>query len=81
MYCAEQFDNDGSLVSAVLKNIKRVMAGEYSRELSVKVFDGQCRAAKQGHWRGGPAPYGYRRQLIDGDGKPACILQSGERKI
>ncbi len=29
LYCAEQFENDGSLVSAILKNIKRVMAGEY----------------------------------------------------
>ncbi len=35
-YCAEQFDNDGSLLSSIVKNIKRVMAAEYSRELSVK---------------------------------------------
>lgn len=34
-YCAEQFDNDGSLLSSIIKNIKRVMAAEYSRELSV----------------------------------------------
>jgi len=32
-YCAEQFDNDGSIGSILLKNVKRVMAGEYSREL------------------------------------------------
>ena len=32
-YCAEQFDNDGSLLSSIVKNIKRVMAAEYSREL------------------------------------------------
>src|SRR5215510_12733519 len=37
VYCAEQFDNDGSLISSIVKNIKRVMAAEYSRELSVKV--------------------------------------------
>jgi hypothetical protein len=36
-YCAEQFDNDGSLLSSIVKNIKRVMAAEYSRELGVKV--------------------------------------------
>src|SRR5882672_12616529 len=35
-YCAEQFENDGSMSSSVLKNIKRVMAAEYSRELSAK---------------------------------------------
>ena len=47
-YCAEQFDNDGSLPSTVMKNIKRAMAGEYSRELSAKVFTGQCRLIRLG---------------------------------
>ncbi|WP_164706480.1 recombinase family protein, partial [Pseudomonas viridiflava] len=42
-YCAEQFANDGSPLSNVVKNLKRMMAGEYSRELSVKVFAGQAR--------------------------------------
>lgn len=41
-YCAAQFENDGSPVSTIVKNIKRAMAGEYSRELSIKVFAGQC---------------------------------------
>ena len=39
-YCAEQFQNDESLPSSLMKTIKRTMAGEYSRELSVKVFAG-----------------------------------------
>ena len=30
-YCGEQFDNDGSIGSILLKNVERVMAGEYSR--------------------------------------------------
>ncbi len=47
-YCAEQFANDGSLPSTLLKTIKRTMAGEYSRELSVKVFAGQCRLIELG---------------------------------
>ncbi len=34
IYAAEQFSNDGSPMSTIVKNIKRVMAGEYSRELS-----------------------------------------------
>ncbi len=33
-YCAEQFENDGSPVSTIVKGVKRAMAGEYSRELS-----------------------------------------------
>ena len=42
-YVAEQFENDGSPVSTIVKGVKRAMAGEYSRELSAKVFAGQCR--------------------------------------
>ncbi len=42
-YCAEQFENDGSPPSTIVKSVKRAMAGEYSRELSAKVFAGQCR--------------------------------------
>jgi DNA invertase Pin-like site-specific DNA recombinase len=38
-YCAEQFENDGSPVSTIVKGVKRAMAGEYSRELSAKVFE------------------------------------------
>jgi DNA invertase Pin-like site-specific DNA recombinase len=33
-YCAEQFENDGSPVSTIVKGVKRAMAGEYSRELA-----------------------------------------------
>jgi hypothetical protein len=33
----EQFENDESMSSSVLKTLKRSMAAEYSRELSVKV--------------------------------------------
>lgn len=50
-FCAEQFDNDGSPVSTIIKGIKRAMAGEHSRELSAKVFAGQCRLRPAG---GGP---------------------------
>jgi DNA invertase Pin-like site-specific DNA recombinase len=64
-YCAEQFENDGSLSSTIIKSMKRAMAGEYSRELSVKVFAGQCRLINLGFRQGGMAGYGLRRLLID----------------
>ncbi len=54
-YCAEQFENDGSPVSTIVKGVKRAMAGEYSRELSAKVFSGQCRLIELGFRQGGPA--------------------------
>jgi DNA invertase Pin-like site-specific DNA recombinase len=79
-YCGEQFANDGSMASALMKTLKRTMAGEYSRELSVKVFAGQCRLIELGFRQGGPAGYGLRRQLIDRDGREKGLLARGERK-
>ena len=79
-YCAEQFTNDGSPVSNIVKSVKRMMAGEYSRELSVKVFAGQSRLIELGYRQGGPAGYGLRRQLVDGNGTPKNELSLGEHK-
>jgi|SRR3989441_5340045 len=47
-YCAEQFDNDGSMPNAIMKALKRTMAAEYSRELAVKVYAGQRRLTQLG---------------------------------
>ena len=79
-YCAEQFENDGSPVSTIVKGVKRAMAGEYSRELSVKVFTGQCRLIELGFRQGGPPGYGLRRSLIDHAGSAKCELARGEHK-
>jgi len=79
-YCAEQFENDGSLSATIIKSMKRAMAGEYSRELSAKVFAGQCRLITLGFRQGGAAGYGLRRQLIDEHQSPKGLLQRGEQK-
>lgn len=79
-YVAEQFENDGSPVSTIVKGVKRAMAGEYSRELSTKVFAGQCRLIEMGFRQGGPAGYGLRRLLIDEQGNPKAELKRGEHK-
>lgn len=79
-YVAEQFDNDGSPVSTIVKGVKRAMAGEYSRELSAKVFAGQCRLIELGYRQGGPAGYGLRRVLIDQHGLAKGVLARGEHK-
>ena len=79
-YCAEQFDNDGSPISTIVKSVKRAMAGEYSRELSTKVFAGQCRLIELGYRQGGMAGYGLRRMRIDQNGIPQGILLFGEYK-
>jgi DNA invertase Pin-like site-specific DNA recombinase len=79
-YCAEQFENDGSPVSTIVKGVKRAMAGEYSRELSIKVFTGQCRLIELGYRQGGPAGFGLRRVLLDQDGTIKGELRRGEHK-
>jgi DNA invertase Pin-like site-specific DNA recombinase len=71
-YCAEQFDNDGSLLSSIVKNLKRVMAAEFSRELSAKVHAGQLRLAALG--------FGLRRELIDEDRLSKGYLRRGQQK-
>jgi DNA invertase Pin-like site-specific DNA recombinase len=79
-YCAEQFENDNSTTSNLLKALKRTMAGEYSRELSVKVSAGQRRLAAMGCWQGGYGPFGMQRQLVGQNGRPKQLLKSGEWK-
>lgn len=79
-YVAEQFENDGSPVATIVKGVKRAMAGEYSRELSAKVFAGQCRLIELGYRQGGPAGYGLRRVLLDQTGSVKAELSRGEHK-
>lgn len=79
-YCAEQFENDGSIGSSIIKTVKRAMAGEYSRELSVKVFAGQANLIRLGYRQGGTAGFGLRRMLVDQAGAEKGVLQRGEHK-
>src|SRR5512134_1060525 len=79
-YCAEQFANDGSPVATIVKGVKRAMAGEYSRELSAKVFAGQCRLIELGYRQGGIAGYGLRRMRVDAHGQTLGLVCPGERK-
>lgn len=79
-YCADEFENDGSLSSVILKNVKRVGAADFSRQLSKKVFLGQSRIVQLGYWRGGMPGYGLRRQLLDQTGAVRTTLEYGQRK-
>lgn len=80
IYCAEQFENDGSIGSDVQKVVKRGMAAEYSRELSVKVFAGQKRLIELGFRQGGPPGFGLRRQLVDERGQSKGLLNHLQHK-
>jgi DNA invertase Pin-like site-specific DNA recombinase len=79
-YCAEGFANDDTPTASIIKSVKRAMAGEYSRDLSTKVFAGQCRLIQLGFRQGGTAGYGLRRLLQDHQGNPKGTLGAGEHK-
>ncbi len=79
-YGAEQFENDGSPASTIVKGVKRAMAGDYSRELSSKVFQGACRLVQLGFRQGGSAGFGLRRVLLDQAGAKKGELKMGEQK-
>jgi DNA invertase Pin-like site-specific DNA recombinase len=79
-FCTEQFENDGTPVSTIIKSVKRAMAGEYSRELSAKVFQGACRLIQEGFKQGGTAGFGLRRMLIDQSRQRKTMLKMGEHK-
>lgn len=80
IYCAEPFINDGSMSATVMVGLKRSMAAEYSRELSVKVFAGHRTLVQLGYRQGGAPGFGLRRQLVDEHHTVKAILSRGERK-
>ena len=51
------------------------MAGEYSRELSSKVFQGVGRLIQLGYKQGGTAGFGLRRMLVDQAGQQKAALK------
>jgi DNA invertase Pin-like site-specific DNA recombinase len=79
-YCAETFANDNTMPSLIMKALKRTMAGEYSRELGVKVLAGQRRLAGLGFRIGARPGYGLRRMLVSDTGRQKQQLARGERK-
>jgi DNA invertase Pin-like site-specific DNA recombinase len=80
IYCAELFENDGTPVMALLKQIKRLQAAEFSRELSGRVLHGQLLQAQIGHKQGGPRRFGFDRILVDEHDRPIQKLERGQSK-
>lgn len=80
IYCSEPFDNDGTPMMSLLKQIKRLQAAEYSRELSNKISQAILLQAKVGHKLGGSRRYGFDRILVDEHGQPIQKLLRGQTK-
>ena len=80
IYCAEPFENDNTPMTAVIKAVKRAMAAEYSRELGVKVVEGQRNLARRGFDLGGGPPFGLKHVIVDMSKKPVDKVLRGTRK-
>lgn len=80
LYCAETFENDGSPTTALMKHIKRAMAAEYSRELSVKVRRAKDGLRRKGFWPGAKPGYALRREIVSLDGRRLALRDAGEWK-
>jgi DNA invertase Pin-like site-specific DNA recombinase len=79
-YCAEPFKNNTSSPAVVMKTLKRVMAAEYSRELSERLTRTKTILTESGFRVGGAAGYGLRRMLLSPEGSRKRFLAQGEVK-
>jgi DNA invertase Pin-like site-specific DNA recombinase len=80
VYCAESFSSESTMPNAIMKALKRVMAAEYSRELSDKVLFGMSRLVSRGLWPGSVPGFGLRRMLVSSEGQRKQIMTFGEHK-
>jgi DNA invertase Pin-like site-specific DNA recombinase len=77
-YCTEGFADDPA--GSIMKQLKRVMAGEYSRDLSRRVSRAKLHMADLGFVSGAPCPIGVGRVEVNPDGSLGRQLERGERK-
>jgi DNA invertase Pin-like site-specific DNA recombinase len=70
----------GDVLERIITLFSDVNASAYSRQLSEKVFHGQCHLVEKGYRQGGVAGYGLRRMLLDETGKHKQTLTFKERK-
>lgn len=77
-------DNPLTLTNSIADRIMRLLrdesASDYCRQLSKKVFIGQCNLITKGFRQGGTAGFGLRRTLLDETGHPKQELERGQRK-
>ena len=81
IYVAEPFTSDITPINVLIKNMKRVMAAEYSRDLATKSRAGQQHVVSMGYHMGPLPPFGYRRRSVSSDGTRRTILQHGQLKL
>lgn len=79
-YTTESFTNDGTLADALLKQVKRFMAADFSRDLSGRIRRVHAHLHERGFHRGGGTPYGFVRIEVTARGVWTKTMATGERK-
>jgi DNA invertase Pin-like site-specific DNA recombinase len=80
IYTSEIFQDDDTFSSTLVKHLRRMMAADFSRDLSDKIRRAHVVLHAQGLHSGGPTAYGLSRQQVAPDGRPMKIMEPGERK-
>jgi DNA invertase Pin-like site-specific DNA recombinase len=78
--CDKPLTLTNNIADRIMTILKDESASDYSRQLSQKVFIGQCNLIHKGYRQGGHAGFGLRRMLLDESGNHKQELNIGQRK-
>jgi len=78
--CDQPLTLASNIAERIITLLRDESASDYCRQLSQKVYNGQCNLIMKGYRQGGPAGFGLRRMLLDEAGKPKQELIVGQRK-
>lgn len=78
--CEKPVTLTSNLADRIMTLLRDESASDYCRQLSQKVWAGQCNLVSKGFRQGGVAGFGLRRMLLDEAGRPKQELAMGQRK-
>ncbi len=78
--CEKPVTLTSNLADRIMTLLRDESASDYCRQLSQKVWAGQCNLVSKGYRQGGVAGFGLRRMLLDEAGRPKQELAMGQRK-
>jgi len=78
--CEKPLTLTSNIADRIMTLLRDESASDYCRQLSQKVWAGQCNLVAKGFRQGGVAGFGLRRMLLDETGRPKQELAMGQRK-
>ncbi|MDD3041194.1 recombinase family protein [Bacteroides sp.] len=78
--CEKPLAFTSNIADRIMTLLRDESASDYCRQLSQKVWVGQCNLVAKGFRQGGVAGFGLRRMLLDEAGQPKQELIMGQRK-